>query len=851
MRIAIRIIDLMNDNNFLTCMQNDDLEEFKKKYSNINELKNRFTDRTNKFILPLTVVIFYNAYKIGYHIAKLEGITYDDYLMTLNKYKISNDTKKKANIVKFILDTYVFHKLNNIDVGCLINSFAQFQCWNVIDFFHYHGYKANNKEEFMKHVPPYKLAEMIKFGYNTKNTKNSECLIKMIKNSNIPSKDIQKIENINGYEKYLFQFRDPILIDYYVTNETIKLNNKCMDYACQHLNFDVIEYLMTKNIQLTGKHLIILLKCQSGGRKRNFRRAGLRYLMRTMKKINHVGNYEERLINILKKNKDILDKLVNTGNLWVRIFKNDYFLIASYLMDNGFKIKLAKSEIIRNLKYYIENDNVESIKKIFELKILKPIEISEQSKFMDLAVLSKANNTVDYLYNILKMKCSRNVIQYRYYFTATENHYKDCINNLLKINYPFYEPIFKLACYSGNLEVVKLLYKKVKLSSIHIEMALINNKIKIVEFLLENKCRYSKKCLVDRILLLCRNYQKTSQIFKIIKYAIIKLKATASYQCLHLILKVYDRNLLEYINNNCEIKGLENMTIYHLIPTYYHNAMRRKHQRIKNNGEDTKNYNNIQYLHETMGVKIYNNVDEIDKIIKQLIYKDDYILLKYIADTIDYKFNINDMKISLDNICDINIIKYIESKGIIPTEVMFSDALFEGSIEIVKHLHDKYKYTVNNKQMNLYLCKHDPHPKILWFIIHVLGIKPTPYSIDILLRKARCFCTLHALIEILIKNVDGITQYASTRMPEIHIHGSNLWAMEILNNVDIIEYQPINDELVHDADIANVHGNDDFMWDNFGAIDEPRNDIRIADDIIIDDIQDDENSDDDEVVDNI
>ncbi|AYV78709.1 MAG: hypothetical protein Edafosvirus26_11 [Edafosvirus sp.] len=844
-----RIIDLMDDNNFLTCVKEDIVEEFKKKYPNLNELKNRFINGNQKILLPLGAILFNNAFKIAYHVAKLEGITYEDYLILIAKYKSSKDKSKKNAIIKFILDTYIFHKLESEKVGHLINMFASMQCWNVIDFFHYHGFKAINVNEFMKHVPAYKLNEMNKLGYNTE---NSAFLIKMIKNLNVSSKEIQKYQNIAGCEKYLFQYRDSALIDYYVINNKIKLTQKELTYACNHLNFDAIQYLLTKGIELTEKNLKSLLKYNNGiighYERRRFRRRFRRTVF--VKEPNHkkIINFEENFVNIIKNNNNILTLMKNTSDLWFAILKNNYLLIANYLIENGFKIKLSKIDSLLNIKKNIMKDDVENIKKLFELKIIKPIDISENSLYLDMAVINGANKIVDYFYNTLKMKCSKNIITMRYYFG---NHdFDNCIKNLIKINYPFYDVIFKLACYSGNLEAVKLLHTKVTVTSKHIELALVNYQTKIVDFLIENKCTYTKRNMIDRLLDLCVYYRKTKQVMKIIKYANDKLEGTATSRCIRVIINNYDKKVLEYLNNNFNMTINQNISIYNLMHIRYGIRGRRYLRRHPRNIiHNTKNFNTIQYLHENMKMKIYNHKDEADRIIKQLLLDDNFILLRYIGDKINYKFKTTDLKYAMDNFCQIDIIQYLESKGLHPTEIMFSNALFDGSLHIVKYFHEKYKYTIDLKQLHIYLCHDDPRTKILWYIINVLGIKPTPYSIDILLRKARCYCTLYGLLEILLKNVNGITEYAKNKMSEIDAHRDHAWSSKILNKVKTIQYEPHNDEILNDNDVADVLLNHAMDWEDFviGEVHQEHNnnverrEIDLEDIIVENDEDDDEN----------
>lgn len=859
-------------NELLDCLRNDDIKIFTNKFNIFHKLIKEYA----QFKTLLSFVLLFNTDEIAYFCAKRYGVTFKDFNILTNKY---NHRIDKGNITKLMLNFCIFSKMSNVEIEKIINTFARIDCWSLVDYFHIQNFRANDRESLMYNVPKYKIAEMLRLGYKM----NEGCLLNLIKDGSIESNEIKsffdkmEIVNIKKYELQLIKSREPEFVKSIIEkyNSTFKFTDKHLDIACVGRNFPMIRYLLDLKIKFTKNSFNKLidkkklystiwvtrrgdLVAHNGLYRRRRRIAGgtnigiysqLKLIDDYNRKLGCCPEYEKEIIDLFKNYPKV--KPVNSLYLWSLVVGNNYFNLADYLIEKGLKCKLSSFVIIRRIKDLILEDNIEIIKKLLSAKLINLNEVSSKPELMNTAILNNATKTVDYFHNTLKMKCTNAILnylakmrcRYSYKFTGLYN----VVTCLIKIGFPLNDKLMTIACKSNDLKTVEFLYEnKIEGTRKHIETALVCYNIRIVKFLLKQKCKYTKRNLVDRIL---KYYEKFYYrfderiILNVVKFAHNKLKGTATHKCLHFILYSQHTKLLQYAIENLNITIPDDVSVCSILAMnpYNRRDRRRRYRNINNDymAIDDCKFGFIKYIHEELNVKISLPSDIISEQIKTLMMNSDLNLLKYIAEKTNYVFTNNDLynfiRFYSDYYCSgyenigLETFKYIESKGVIPTEPIFMYAVLNNALSILEYLFDKYKFNITLKIFNDYVSNNWITVKMLTFIIDVLKIKPTPYSIELYLDRGRhTFYDDYSskILPLLLQNTIGVT------LESYNLLNSSLQNKKLLEKVNIVEYEPVEEEIINenvnelDIPIENNERIDEVQR----IINEENNDDNIGDD---------------------
>lgn len=846
-------------------LMKDKMEEFMELYG-LAKFKNALYLRCNvnsskcSYLKSSLCVLNYNLDNIARHVIKKEGINIYDLIVLIRRIKGKDADRAK----KLFLESILYSNLTDNETSYILGKLFKLGDWDLIDLFHTFGSRIKDINTVAKYIPENKIQLLADLDY----TFNFNSMTKFLMEGSI------SIDFANKYglskDNFVNEFTDKAnvnqIIKMYGTSniETIQFIEKsgfepsemCLDNAFDNHNFPVIFHLLKLNIGLSNTHLYKLFFVPLPKKREKKRRIyyGSRYRMRLQSQkyasngnlMLKIDNYEENVIKILgmldnKQNK-LMEKIVSKS--LPNLLHGKCFKLYAYLKENYVIGKDIKKGLLDNLLIkMIKDDDIESIKKLFEYKIVLPIDISTQPSYMDCALLSNSTKLIEYFDSHLKMICGQRVMAMRFKYKNVP-HAISLIDNLHKMGFPFTKEIVNDTVINGNMNLVKkLLEIKAPVTESTLEYALANKEYDICDYLLNNtNVKLNKNKLIDRIFKKSAGKQRRGRYWygynNKIQTSIthlnfmIKKGYTAS--------KVSSRILAETGLFSC---------VVHL----------HKKLGIKPDGESIlkclKRYRNrntvsktdikaLEYFSDVMGIDVFSGMtnDETNDMIERLMtsWDPNVELIKYVIGKSKMELNISHMHYAIGRRDSLEMLKLVESRGIVPTKDIMIESMSRHGKKISEYLHGKYKFDITLQDIHTLLASHWMSLESVMYVHGLYPVKFTPYTIEILTKKFMNKWSSE-IIKYVIKEVGQMTQEIHDKIKD-EKHLKNFLKN---NKYEIVEYKPTDDEIIdmriyeHHDDYTDSEDDLDFVEEVVGEknVDDYINDI-VNDDIdeVINDI---------------
>lgn len=866
-------ISYSDDKNMVKILLNDDLDKFNE-YIETNDIMDNFIFWCSNFksrcnINLMECVLKFNCGKIARHLEKKNKINIYCMMIILSKF-----TKKKENenenenekenknqietyntAKKLFIDFLSCIKFDDNEADIIFNKLIDKKEWELVKLLHGNGYMIKNYTSILSKLPIEILHDILKYEYGYE--LNNDLKVNIITNSKINidtlnnlMKDLNDINLIKNkeYNNKLFKVYGLYDIDFIKEFEKLGYvpDKQCLNYAFEKFNFDAIYHLLDKGFILQEKHIygLFFVKYVSNKRIKNKNRNRNRYRTRFARmksiiskanRIKKINNYDDKILEFLGKfyndsNKMIFDRVI------IKIM--DCLLIAKcYKLLNYIKEKCNIDLKIRidDIRYHvikiIEDDCVDDLKKLFDLKILLPIDISTNPTYLSIALINGSQMLIEYFTEELSMCCTSIVVESNYKFKQIKNKIK-FIQNLEKIGYPITNNIIQMCYVNGSLELIKYLHeKKYKIpSGLFGLIDILINKKNIINQVIKYGYKFNKKNLIDRFINSVLNvkwyFANTEKInIKNLSF-LIKIGGTASSKSANYLAEYGLFKELFYLYDKFNIKPDKKCIIDFLSFDFFKKRFNKEY--------DIKTF---EFIENEMKIDIFKDIDDHskEKIIQNFM-KTNSKLLDYIVNKINYKLSINDMIDYFNHMIghNLNIVKYFESFGIVPTNdiLLKSISLNLNNNNIANYFIEKYKFDITIKDAHELIYHNDDITidKLKYFT--KLGIKFTPYSIMLIINKRT---TKHlSVIKHLIDEVGKITQKIYNLL--------NKYSWIDINKYEIVEYEPTNDEII----IDNDYDGDNDMGNERDYLDDVLNDV--LNDVLVD-LNDDNKSLSDESID--
>ena len=873
---------------FKQILVDDEVNEFVNNYKTATEITNSFSIRCRAVgrgdcVTPIECILQYNLGKIALYVMdKYEMSVYG--LGKLILYMKINKSKKVNydNIKQLFINSILYTNLSSNEASFILEKLFSLSDWDLIDFFHLYGYRCNNinTSSIINNIGEHDIEKMSEYGYIF----DSTSLIKMLCNGDISIKMLEKLglngTIINNQDNRaeiikIYKYCDDSIIDY-IEDQGFVLSKKCLDMAIEGFNFAAIFHILNQNendndndndvdnskFQLSDKHLYKLLFVTYKIKNKPKRNKKIRRWQRIMnpyrrfnsyysnvKTIKSIANYEQNLIDILKNNisddnAKVISKIV--GNAVPSILCAYCFDLYEYLKENYFLNNVLNKDFMEKLiDRSIEDDDLESLKKMFHYKIILPIDISTDPSYMNTAIIYNSTKMIDYFNDELKMICTRKVFKIN----------KQLIENLEKIGYPLENGIISALTKQSIGPLIKSLIEKgYKFPNKAIQYALINNNYGLFKYLKNKGFKINCKNLMDKILQ-NKNKKRRFRMWKPIVFSSIKQ--------INYIFEIGGSDA--FTSKSCNIlaeQGLYDCVIYlhkqmGLIPSM--NALLNSLNRVVSNRNRNKNKSQIseieylEYIEKVMKIDIFTEIDEsrLSELIYCLLgtrYENNVKILKYIIDKTNYELKSHQLDEIMGYNDNLEIVKFFEEKDIVPTKntLLYSMISNYNNSVIFNYLYEKYKYEITLKDIHNIISREWVDINMLERCINIIKIKFTPYTVKLIVFKNLNKWRL-GISKFIINCVKELTQ-------ETHdaINNSNNSELKTFmnkglknGNYSLVEYIPPEDEKADEENQHNVYIESDSEGEN-----EDENDNENANDKYIKKVLREANLDDIECEDN-
>lgn len=584
------------------------------------------------------------------------------------------------------------------------------------------------------------------------------------------------------------------------TNKFLNLNTdknlqKMLTNACINKNYDLISYLLNKNIfpsQNDLLHIFCITKKVIEPKKRRYKKKVItkqryyrkRYLHSTDKfnkkytiNIMHYTiaheDYLVKLIDILVKN-NIKHPFENNINVVIMKFLsiNRYYIAIHLMLNYQCTLKL-KEYLKRGIIYnVILLDDVQLFKNIIKIGIIKTESFNTKKKYLSYALRHSSYKIANYMVNTLKMKITTSIFERRqnYYFRASsqgkENafnyDYEKLINFFIDNNLTIDKKLITIFISYGNFEALKYCEKKINMvPTLKNIIQLLpkgcngtskKNYIKIFKYFYDKTDQ--KRSVLSLVLSLLKKIDKKngSLILSMIKH-ITKHKKIKTENIMIHAFRSGHLKIIKYFNDVHKIPMSNSPEIVSSIRKFITKDVYDQY-RFHGNFENLENLFN---LYEYLKLASPTLFDELEKILhdENSQYKNDsiYALAQYrmsesvVFKIYNYIYKMFNHKINSDDIFRIfNTMYYIPVwysiifKIVEPDDKLASHILYR-SLEYsydefmrAVTAHEKIKNNITLKVFNSALYAGSVINMLMYMITNV-NIVPTPYSYSVLIRR--------------------------------------------------------------------------------------------------------------------
>ena len=586
-------------------------------------------------------------------------------------------------------------------------------------------------------------------------------------------------------------------IKYLVNDKGLELTENCLD--CAFPNIKLMVYLQekypNKRISETSVSKILYLKIFKKI-KHNWKYN--RYINVCLKKISKIHDYEKNIIKLLHNVDNQLLECILTEYMSILVRCRLYEIIV-YLQKRSHALMpyICRKDISSTIYSIIRDDDIDSMKKMFEFKVIEPIVISTESYYLDYALSMESKKCIKYMHGILKMRCSINYLK-RHHFYIQTNKTLQLLKILDDIGYPFTDRHMEYACKHQNIQVILFLMDKgCNIKPQICTYLFVKDKYKIIDFLLAlGKIKYNTKNLIDQVIY--RSYTISSRRYycrKLInkrKINILYNKYGGAYTGKYIDkLMAYDCiDELVYLHKLCGIKINKKLFLRE-----FHGCLNRiwtspiiSHKIIsfdkKYNLGLFKNINKNRFQYITCKIlEMYSSVN---------------VFLKYIESESKHKYTDAHINMVIRNVRSknkINKIKYLEDNGIKITINHFYSAV-KCCRNVAEYFYKKYSFKITLHDIHVKLM-NDVNCSDIIYIFKITRIKPTPYTVKLIVQR---FLEKHYLWRL----GSFLNFYKGPIMPETfeNLNNTNNTRLKCkAKNRQIVNYEPRPDEIIFNNDV--------------------------------------------------
>jgi hypothetical protein len=795
---------ITRDHEIKKILETDNLEAFKK--INTDDIFDNFR-RTicncNKITL-LTCVLTYNTGTIA------------RYLVSSNICKpdihdfITASSKSHELFIWFILRT----DLSRDNFGVLINILGSKKNWILLQFLHMYGYRAYDIKKFFSKLDESNTRFFMKY-YSKK-----------INSSTVTNNKISDGIIINNYttdlnKKSLSSACKFRTLDYikHITNNSFELDKQSLNAACIGLNIPVIDYIIKNTqLELTEKNMNVLLLLTVNDdkpklrrrRRRSAYRYGIHHPMRScINKFKAIDKdfYNLFMINMIKQfvtNKNRYNTIHSIVKKTIdkHILLKNYTLV-EYIVAN-YPINLLPDSMDNIVLYNIKEDNLESLRTLYKIGIIKPIYISTQPYFLDTAYEYDAINIMKHMVCDLSMICSPHIkYKIRHKIMRRKSDPIENIKLLEFFGYPFETDmeILKIFCNRGSVDVIKyLISRNITLKNSLAEYSIAAGQFSVANIILRHNNKITLTGLLDRVTTIMYNerflYRTDMYNINVIRH-LHKMGATGTHKTVNILLKFAQLRSIMYVYQNFDIKAdLAVIT----------NFLSKGNQILQTRDDFLVTF--LHFLETQYDYKVYEQTEEVtNNIISNLIKRYDIKTLDHIIGKTKYKFSMADIYSAINFYYRgtghklLETIMYIESKGVEITKDVLKICIVENCMTVVRYIANKYQFKYTLKDVHNSLVVEYISIIALANMFRFCDEPPTPYTVQIITYKY-CNRWNGELVVWILNKVKKVTQ-------EVYNHIVNSKITHIINalkNVTIVDYV-IKPEEIADHLIEN-------QWDN-------------------------------------
>jgi len=864
---------IMRSDKLRDILVKDKLQEFIDSYDNSDNLKKLSKCITNKKCMELSAaecVLEYNQGTIARYVIKKYKI--DIYGLLILIRQLSKKKSKSDALKKLFIDSMLYTNLTQNEAAHILTKLIMAGEWDLVDLFHMYGYKVNDINRLINKIPENKFQMIFKFGYKL----NDIGILSTIIN-NKQSYDKKLLEKIGVTKELIVNTENRLaLMKIYKTNELEMIkyieergfvcDEKCLDYAVSGMNFPVIFHILNNHseLHLEDSHIYQLLflpvpetrkKTKKGSNIKRRVRSRYRRYRSNYKIANDIKNmkcsYNDSMIEILnkyisEKQTKIVEKVIK--RTMINILNAHCFSLYKYLQEHfNFSNDIKKCDAECLIRDIIRVNDVKTLKRLFETKVILPIDVSSNSDYMNTALRCDATEMIKYLHEELKMICGSGISRFFKYCNVS---HKKMISNLEMIDYPINSDILNILCKKGKFDIIKnLIEKGYEAPASAIEYALINKKYNLVQYLIDHGCKFTKKNMIDRLMVKSLGKKRRFYRYRFgggsnkmqsitqINY-LIKLGCTATSKSSSILAQNGLFNIVIHLYKKFGIKPSDAS----LLNFFDYGYMRRK--------ETTATViKALDYISEEMGVKFLENVEQytLTKIVNDLLdsYTDQPLLLKYVVDKSKIKLDTSHLNVLINYRDNFKMSKMlIEDYGVVPSKDTFIKAMTLRGKETLKYLSQNYKFDVTLKDIHNMIITHWVTLNIIENVVDDLKIKLSPFTLKLIVDRNLNRWN-RDLIQYVLDEVKEITQEIYDKIMNSDVN--ELKKILTNGNYKIVDYQPTEDELPDqnfivndydsdsDSDSEEHNANDDYIKQVVGDI---------ANKDIVDDGDDDEDDED-------
>lgn len=747
--------------------------------------------KNKDIILSKTIknILSNNTGKILDYLFQNYDLSYTELLVFFNKFK-NVDNHKTYTKLFFDLMLYKKTDFTPEEYAKLINKFASYKAYHLVDLIHMLGYRTTKLIDLVDNYPSSKYYDLKKFDYN---------IDSIVYESRILNNKIKTVDELNKI--ILF---DPEIIRKHIDvclsefnydmikcltdNNLFTIDKKTIKTICKEENIQAILFaLETKpdiNLSRTNMFNMFGVNVENknklgevqGGRRKSRKQSKWRLRRNKeneLKRKSLDDKYDENM-------EKVVQKIINSGKniyfpvkAWDKLVKNKCVKTIEALVNTGLVPKMDKYFVEKQLYNLVYQDDITTLKEMIKNKVFDPIKITKMKKLVDLTIVYGLEKMKKYFINELHMKCSSILInQYigtehgwrnnltRIGFTKLTNKKIECdkfIEIITEIEYPIKQSDLTEAINNNKYELVEYFVKNknMKATNDDIDRVIVKNNQKMLKLIAtyddKNNIILDTKNMVDRLLRKTykqsepafkryRRFRRYSQEMSFLKCSklreiVKKYKCTASNNAMKTAIKEGDLKTVKYLNKKFKLT-CEKIPIMPNVENNNRYWYRRRGNMIELANYCVKNKDKLKITEENLNM---------NRLIKYSLsqYSMDKKLFNKMVNDCDYQFDETDLINIQDNRHDgaykmyLNQIFNKEYESIEQKDEQIRKLVSYSNrnvswMELLSEKIDLNNY-ISLKDVNILLSHGGRHykAKICELLDKISDDKVTPYSVEV------------------------------------------------------------------------------------------------------------------------